>query len=377
MATSLRYAFVGVGGGRWTGLHLWFLVVFWLMALSSRAQRPLLQLDLQGTASALSDPTIVYVQAGATTGFDSDYDAAKLPNSTGLNLASLTPAGQQLAISGLPPSAFATTFAVSLFVGVPQDDQYTLTVSRLANFSFSDVYLVDAQLQTRQLLAVGSTYAFALNAANTGGTYFTNARFSLVFEPVAAAPLPVVLVAFAARRQGADGQLTWATASEHHNAYFQVESSPDGTAFTVLGRVAGAGTTTAAHAYQFADRNLARYAAPQVYYRLRQVDADGSSTYSPVRPLAVPRAISLAVQVVPGPGQPTNEITLAVDTDQPGPATCLLTDGRGRVVSQQEVALRAGTTTLPPLSIASLAPGLYVLRVQQGQQHQTLTMMRQ
>jgi hypothetical protein len=376
MAISRRYAFVGVGGGRWTGLRLGFLVVFWLMALSSRAQRPLLQLDLQGAASALSDPTIVYVQAGATTGFDSDYDAAKLPNSTGLNLASLTPAGQQLAISGLPPSAFATTFAVSLFVGVPQDDQYTLTVSRLANFSFSDVYLVDTQLQTRQLLAVGSTYAFTLNAANTGGTYFTNGRFSLVFEP-AAAPLPVVLVAFAARRQGADGQLTWATASERQNAYFQVESSPDGTAFTALGRVAGAGTTTAAHAYQFSDLNLARYAAPQVYYRLRQVDADGSSTYSPVRPLAVPRATSLAVQVVPGLGQPITEITLAVDTDQPGPATCLLTDGRGRVVSQQEVALRAGTTTLPSFSIASLAPGLYVLRVQQGQQHQTLTMMRQ
>jgi hypothetical protein len=376
MAISRRYAFVGVGGGRWTGLRLGFLVVFWLMALSSRAQRPLLQLDLQGAASALSDPTIVYVQAGATTGFDSDYDAAKLPNSTGLNLASLTPAGQQLAISGLPPSAFATTFAVSLFVGVPQDDQYTLTVSRLANFSFSDVYLVDTQLQTRQLLAVGSTYAFTLNAANTGGTYFTNGRFSLVFQP-AAAPLPVVLVAFAARRQGADGQLTWATASERQNAYFQVESSPDGTAFTALGRVAGAGTTTAAHAYQFSDLNLARYAAPQVYYRLRQVDADGSSTYSPVRPLAVPRATSLAVQVVPGLGQPITEITLAVDTDQPGPATCLLTDGRGRVVSQQEVALRAGTTTLPSFSIASLAPGLYVLRVQQGQQHQTLTMMRQ
>jgi hypothetical protein len=189
--------------------------------------------------------------------------------------------------------------------------------------------------------------------------------------------LPVVLTAFAAQRQGADGLLTWATASELHNAYFQVESSADGATFTALGRVAGAGTSGAAHAYQFLDANLARYAAPQVYYRLRQVDTDGTSTYSPVRTLAVPPAAALSVAVVPGGAGPTEGLTLAVATNQAGPATWLLTDGLGRVVRQQETALRIGTTTLPPIGLAGLTPGLYVVRVQQGQQHQTLKLIRQ
>jgi hypothetical protein len=383
MTTSERCVVVGWGrtaalGGRghWVGLRLGALLLLWLVALSGRAQTPLLQLSLQGTASTIADPTFIYLQAGATTGFDNDYDASKLSNPNGLNLASLTATGQQLAINGLPPSFFATNSTVDLFVGVPQDDQYTLTVSQLDNFGFSNVYLVDAQLQTRQAVTTGFAYSFALNSANTGGTYATNTRFSLVFEPTGVAPLPVVLVAFAAQRQGASGLLTWATASELHNVYFQVESSSDGTTFTALGRVAGAGTSAAAHTYQFLDANLARYAAPLVYYRLRQVDSNGTSTYSPVRTLAILRPISLAVKVIPSPGQPTNEIALTVDTNQAGPATWLLTDGLGRVVRQQELTLRDGTTTLPPISIGDLAPGLYLLRVQQGQQHQTLRVVR-
>ena len=362
-------------GAPGTKQRLSFLLFFWLLALGGWAQVPLLQLDLQGAVNPLADPTYIYLQAGATIGFDANYDATKLPNPNGLNLASLTPIGEALAVSGLPPSAFAGSLTVPLSVGVPQDDQYTLQVSTLDDFGFSNAYLVDAELQTRQLLTLGTVYSFPLNAANTGGTYFTTTRFSLVFEPTGVAPLPVSLVAFAAQRQGPDGLLTWATASELRNAYFQVESSPDGTTFTALARVAGAGTTTSAHAYQFLDADLARYAAPQVYYRLRQVDLDGTSTYSPVRTLAVPPPTTLAIVV--GPGALTGEITLSVATGQAEPATCLLTDGLGRVVSQQLLALRAGTTTLPAISVAGLAPGLYVLRVQQGQQHQTLKIAHQ
>ncbi len=362
-----QWAGVGRRAARWVGL-----LVLWLLALGGRAQAPELALTLKGAASSLADQTIIYLQADATTGFDADYDASKLPNSTGLNLGSITPDSLQLSINALPPAFFVATSAVGLTVGVPSGGQYTLSVSRLLNFGFANVYLADAELQTRQLLSAGSAYAFVQDSANTGGTYFTDTRFSLVFEPTGIAPLPVVLTAFATQPQGADGLLTWATASEQHNAYFQVESSLDGRTFTTLGRVAGAGTATTARAYQFVDYNLTRYAAPLVYYRLRQVDADGTGSYSPVRTLAVPTGAPLQLALVPGAAS----LALAITAAQPGPATCLLTDGLGRVVGQQEVLLRAGTTTLPPLGPAGLAAGLYVLRVQQGQQQQSLKLVR-
>jgi len=179
------------------------------------------------------------------------------------------------------------------------------------------------------------------------------------------APLPVTLVSFAAQHQRADGLLTWATASEAHNAYFEVESSSDGINFRALGRVAGAGTTRQARSYQFTDTNLARYAAAAVYYRLRQVDTDGSSTYSPVRTLAI-AAGTLAVEAFPAPLPAGQGLSLQVRTPLAGAAQLLVTDALGHTVLQQALALSASTTTIALAQAAQWRQGLYVLRVQQG-----------
>jgi hypothetical protein len=166
-------------------------------------------------------------------------------------------------------------------------------------------------------------------------------------------PLPVQLVAFTAQRVGADGLLSWRTASEFNNAYFQLESSADGTTFLPLpGRVAGAGTSTLAHDYTATDKNLARYGAAQVYYRLRQVDTNGASAYSPVRTVQVPPAAGLAL--FPNPTRAAATLTGA----QPG-ASVVVLDAVGRHVATY-VANASGTAalTLPQ----SLASGVYVVR---------------
>lgn len=180
-----------------------------------------------------------------------------------------------------------------------------------------------------------------------------------------AAPLPVTLVRFAAQRQYEQGILTWATASEAHNAYFEVESSIDGTTFHVLGRVAGAGTTRQAQAYRFTDDNLARYATAVVYYRLRQADTDGTSTYSPVCTLAMSTE-TLAMEAFPTPLATGQSLNLQVRTPLPGLASLFVTDALGHVVLQQPLDLPAGTTTVALPQAAQWGQGLYVLRVQQG-----------
>jgi hypothetical protein len=166
-------------------------------------------------------------------------------------------------------------------------------------------------------------------------------------------PLPVQLVAFTAQRVGPDGLLSWRTASELHNAYFQLESSADGTTFRPLsGRVAGAGTSPLAHDYTTTDKNLARYGAPQVYYRLRQVDTNGASAYSPVRTVQVPLAAGLAL--FPNPTRAAATLTGA----QPG-ASVVVLDAVGSHVATY-VANASGTAALAlPLSLAS---GVYVVR---------------
>jgi hypothetical protein len=114
-----------------------------------------------------------------------------------------------------------------------------------------------------------------------------------------------------------------------------------------------------------------------VYYRLRQVDSDGTSTYSPVRIVAVPLEGGLLVQAYPNPSVPGTAVALSIRTGQAGPVMLRLTDVLGRELSQQQASVPAGTTTLPLPGAGQLATGVYLLRVQQGGQQQVLRLVRE
>jgi hypothetical protein len=225
--------------------------------------------------------------------------------------------------------------------------------------------------------AVGAAGAVVVPASTERTFSFATLALGRLTVSNGAAPLPVTLVSFTAERLGSGGLLKWTTASELRNDHFEMESSLDGLVFQRLGQVAGAGTSSQSHAYQFIDQQLARYAATLVYYRLRQVDADGTGTYSPVRTVAVPLEAGLLVQAYPNPSAPGTAVALSLRTGQAGPATLRLTDVLGRELSQQQADLPAGATTLPLPATSQLATGVYLLRVQQGGQQRVLRLVRE
>ena len=92
-------------------------------------------------------------------------------------------------------------------------------------------------------------------------------------------PLPVELTRFDAIAKDQSVNVSWATASEKNNDHFDVQRSTTGDAFETIGNVKGQGNSTTAHEYAFVD---IRPLAGLSYYRLRQVDTDGSSDFSPV-----------------------------------------------------------------------------------------------
>ena len=139
--------------------------------------RPMVQLDLAGNGTV--DSFIAYAETGATAAFDTKYDAAKLANSTGLNLSSISPLGENLAIDGYP--AFMAGTVLPLAVGVPAGGTYTLSAMALNNLpSGLDAYLRDNQTNQTVLLAAGSSYSFSMTAAQAA-TLLTG-RFALVFR---------------------------------------------------------------------------------------------------------------------------------------------------------------------------------------------------
>ncbi len=75
-------------------------------------------------------------------------------------------------------------------------------------------------------------------------------------------------------------QLTWTTASERDNHGFVVERSPDGRTFAAISDlIVGQGTSATPTHYAWADETAP---AERVYYRLRQLDTDGTATYSSI-----------------------------------------------------------------------------------------------
>ena len=138
------------------------------------------QLHLRVAGAGLVDEAYLYFEAGATTGVDSEYDAAKLPNTTGLNLASLA-TSTPLAIQGLAPLAGTAETVVPLVLATPAAGSFAFEVADLANFAGLTVYLRDTQTGTQQPLLAGTQYGFtqATGAAGTG-------RFALVFRPTGA-----------------------------------------------------------------------------------------------------------------------------------------------------------------------------------------------
>jgi hypothetical protein len=191
----------------------------------------------------------------------------------------------------------------------------------------------------------------------------------------AATPLPVELTAFSAEQQEQNALLRWTTASERNSAYFEVQSSPDGQQFTRLTRVTGQGNSLQAHAYAWTDLSWSRYATGVVYYRLKQVDTDGASTYSPVRSLVRKGMLATRFNVYPNPSQTILGVQIAAA--QNGPATLRLTNALGQLLLEKQLVLVAGSNLLDLPEAQGLQPGYYHLQLQQGAERQVLALVRQ
>jgi ELWxxDGT repeat protein len=185
--------------------------------------------------------------------------------------------------------------------------------------------------------------------------------------------LPVELVGFKAQQDGTSVRLAWQTASETNNAGFHVERQR-GATWTRLGFVEGHGTTEAPQSYRFTDEALP-FAADRLTYRLRQVDFNGTTTYS--SKLTVERETPTQLKVyAPFPNPAHGErITLRYELPDGRLATDVqvtLYDVRGRVVAalptQRPHTGRAEVELRLP---AALGSGLYFVRLTAGDHTRT------
>ncbi|MFH0736122.1 MAG: choice-of-anchor J domain-containing protein [bacterium] len=142
--------------------------------------------------------------------------------------------------------------------------------------------------------------------------YNDGAALCLDLVEINSGVVPVELTSFAARSLDSKVVLDWATATETNNSGFSIERSLDNENFSAVAFVNGNGTTTERTVYSYTDNsvNTGTY-----YYRLKQVDFDGSSEYSNAVEVSVglPTEFSL-LQNYPNPFNPSTTIKFALPT---------------------------------------------------------------
>jgi hypothetical protein len=101
--------------------------------------------------------------------------------------------------------------------------------------------------------------------------------FTIGSTQLSTTPLPVELIYFKAFVENNYTQLTWSTASELNNDYFRIERSEEGESWQTVQIVKGQGTKNTETIYSITDTTPVNGTE---YYRLVQVDFDGTVTYS-------------------------------------------------------------------------------------------------
>ncbi|MCC6541446.1 MAG: T9SS type A sorting domain-containing protein [Flavobacteriales bacterium] len=174
-------------------------------------------------------------------------------------------------------------------------------------------------------------------------------RYITIASTSSATPLPVELLYFKAELIPlAEVATQWATATERNNDHFEVERSIDGILFERIGEMAGQGNAEITHTYTLVDHQP----APGLnYYRLKQVDLDGSSTYSEVQAVMVEHE---EWTVYPNPAHDH----VSIKGYEGSLRDLVIHDAGGRRVPLPQGEARDGR-----LDVSTLARGIYIGRL--------------
>ena len=321
-------------------------------------------------AKALSGSAVVdYGQIGFTINPVGQSFPLTVERRTGLNLAGVS-YGQNPAVAGFQGIDRVWALSSASTVATP----VTVVLSWLSDNNRSLIFSGN-NAQVWRSDDNGATWVKQGAAADGSGlsmTIATTALNALYTVSTTAAPLPVALVAFTGTLVKDDGLLRWRTASEKNSASYEVQQSATGqSGWQTLSSLPAVRSGTAPRDYTYTDTRISRYGVPVVYYRLRQIDLDGTATLSPVVTLKPQAAALLALELWPNPTAATTELRITAPTAESVAVTVY--DATGRLVYK---GVASSSTTLP-LPSTTWPSGAYEVRAQQGTRTASKMLVRQ
>lgn len=242
---------------------------------------------------------------------------------------------------------------------------HTLTLPAATLFSIVSGGTLDqtASCNANVKIVIGTASASCNNNGNGSTWSFAQVQAGKGFSQ---SGLPVELTSFQAALNQKAVKLNWQTASELNNAKFIIETSDEGELFSGIGEVQGAGTTLEKESYQFTHHTPS---AGINYYRLKQVDFDGTFEYSKV--VAINAVGNNDIVTYPNPAK--DKVYVQYDRSK-GPGKIYLLDALGRRIR----ASINGNTGFYEINLPNDLPfGAYWLKIERSGKVQTVAVIKE
>lgn len=187
-------------------------------------------------------------------------------------------------------------------------------------------------------------------------------------------PLPVTLTTFSAKLSREVVILEWATASERDNSHFDVRVSLNPVAgFTTAGRVPSKVVNSSVlNEYRF--EYLVGTAPGTYYFRLKQVDLDGTSSYSGLVSVRISVKPETAPALAPNPVTKDSKILLT--SAEGGRMNIVITNMVGASVYTSSCKVAPGNNKIPLLLPDSVSKGIYCLTTELGGRYSRLRFVK-
>ncbi len=200
--------------------------------------------------------------------------------------------------------------------------------------------------------STGNIATIDINAANTNHSYDIGLQNLFV--------LPDEKLVLQASRKDKEVALQWKTTAENNSSYFVAERSRNGMQFNATGNnIAAAGNTNWESKYNCID-DISNFDTENlIYYRIKQVNANGSFKYS--NTAIVNTSMNTDVKIWPNPFATELNVTVAIK--KPGNITVKIFDASGRLMKTQQQQVYTGINTITVPNLYKVPEGVFTVEI--------------
>ncbi len=175
-----------------------------------------------------------------------------------------------------------------------------------------------------------------------------------------AGTVPVTITRFDAVKSGRSAVISWTTATEVNNKSFEVQRSTDGTHWTSIATVNAKGKAAQGASYETTDKTPVK---GNDHYRLKQIDIDGSFSYSKIATLYFNASETVQYQFFPNPAKDKLQVLLNDVTTEKVAIQLINTKGQ---IMQKMTINNPMNGSVQVMKVGGLPAGMYIIRVVDG-----------